>query len=165
MKVFEKFSKKNDIKIEKVIDIGCRWGKALKYWKNNNIEAYGVEVSKTMVDYCEKRNLKCYLASATNLSMFKDKIFDLYMATDIYEHLRTKDLKYAIDEAKRVTKKYLLIRPYPSIDKRKRLHLTIWNLEKWESFFKKHNLEIIKVGSKGKTTYRHVFLMEIKKGN
>ncbi len=36
------------------------------------------------------------------------------MATDVYEHLRTEDLSCAIEEAKRITKKYFLIRPHPT---------------------------------------------------
>lgn len=83
------------------------------------------------------------------------------MATDVYEHLRTEDLEDAIREAKRVTKKYLLIRPHPCRDQRKKLHLTVWNLEEWESFFEKHGLKIIKIGKEGADSYKNVFLMEV----
>ncbi len=164
LKIFKKFSIKHNVKIKNVIDVGCRWGRALRYWRRNGVEVCGIEVSETMVQYCKKKELNCYLASATDLSIFKDKQFDLYMATDVYEHLRTKDLDDAIKEAKRVTKKYLLIRPYPRIDKRKLLHLTVWTSQKWEKFFKKHDLKIINIGN-NKVTYRHVFLTKIKNGD
>ena len=165
MKVFRRFSVKNRVKIKNVIDVGCRWGRALKYWRSKRVKVVGIDVAKTMVEYCKKKDLNCYLASATDLSIFKDNQFDLYMASDVYEHLRTDDLNNAIEEAKRITKKYLLIRPHPYLDKRgkrhknKALHLTIWNLREWEDFFKRHNLKIINVGNNGKTTYRRVFLM------
>ena len=83
------------------------------------------------------------------------------MATDVYEHLRTEDLEDAIKEAVRVTKKYLLIRPHPCLDQRKTLHLTVWSLEEWESFFEKYGLKIIKIGKHGDSAYKNVFLMEI----
>ena len=83
------------------------------------------------------------------------------MATDVYEHLRTEDLKDVIEEAKRITKKYFLIRPHPVIDKRKTLHLTVWSLKEWENFFIENGLNIIKIGDNGETVYKNVFLMTI----
>jgi len=165
--VFKKFSNKNNIKINNVLDVGCAWGKTLKYWSKEKVEAVGVDVTEVAIKFCTKRGFNCYVASATDLSIFKDKKFDLYMASDVYEHIRTDDLIYVIEEAKRVTKKYLLIRPHPVLDKRgradkkKALHLTVWSLEKWEEFFRNHDLEVIKVGKDGETTYKNVFLMKI----
>ena len=161
LRKFGKFIKKNDIEINRVLDVGCAWGKTLKYWTARGVKVRGVDVSKVTVKFCKKRGYKCYLASATDLSMFSDKKFDLYMATDIYEHLRTEDLEDAISEAKRVTKKYLLIRPHPCLDQRKSLHLTVWDLEKWELFFKRYGLKVIKIGKHGETSYKNVFLMEV----
>ena len=89
------------------------------------------------------------------------------MATDVYEHLRTKDLLETIREAKRVTKKYLLIRPHPVLDKRgrrdirKALHLTVWDLGKWQQFFEDNGLKIIPIGDNGEVVYKNVFLMSI----
>jgi len=174
LEVFEKFSSENNVKVRKVIDVGCAWGSVLKYWKKKSIKAVGVDVSKVAVKFCTKRGLKSYKMSVTDLSMFKDNEFDLYMASDVYEHLRTKDLSYAIEEAKRITKQYLLIRPHPGLDKRgrrkakKALHLTVWSLEKWAEFFKDHGLEVMKVDMdddatcENVTTYKNVFLMKIK---
>ena len=165
---FEKFSKENNIMIKNVIDVGCAWGKTLKYWKNKNIKAIGVDVAKNVIKKCKNKGYKCYLSSATDLSIFENKKFDLYMATDVYEHLKTEDLEDAIKEAKRITKKYLLIRPHPVLDKRgrrdinKALHLTVWSLEKWQEFFKENGLNIISIGDNGEITYKNVFLMMIK---
>lgn len=166
--VFEKFSKNNNIKINSMIDVGCAWAKTLKYWKNKGVKAVGVDVADVAVKFCKKKGYKAYKSSATDLSTFKDNKFDLYMASDVFEHLETGDLPYAIEEAKRITKKYLLIRPHPVLDKRGRsnikeaLHLTVWSLEEWEEFFISHGLEVIKVGENGKTSYKNVFLMKIK---
>jgi hypothetical protein len=159
LKIFNNYIKKHNIKIKNMIDVGCAWGKTLDYWAKKKVKCCGVDVSNSIVGYCKKRKFKCYLASATDLSIFPDKKFDLYMATDVYEHLREDDLKDAIEEAKRITKKYFLIRPHPVLDKRKILHLTVWSLNKWEDFFKKNNLKIIKIGENNESSYKNVFFM------
>ena len=162
LNLFEKFTRKNkDIKINKVLDVGCAWGRTLGYWKKKNIKAVGIDVSMEVVDYCNKLGYECYLASATDLSIFPDKIFDLYVSTDVYEHLREIDMIYAIKEAMRVTNKYLLIQPHPGPDKTGKLHLTIWSLKKWKMFFNDNNLNILSMGKIRK--YKNSFLMEIKK--
>ena len=167
--VFQKFSNYNNIKIKKVLDVGCAWGKTLKYWKKRGVKVVGIDVSDVSVKFCTKKEFKCFKSSATDLSIFKDNEFDLYMASDVYEHLRAEDMPYAIEEAKRVTKKYLLIRPQPVLDKRgredrsKALHLSVWSLEKWEEFFTSYELKIIKIGNNEETTYKNVFLMTINK--
>jgi len=166
---FKEFMKENNVNINNMVDVGCAWGKTLKYWKEDGVEVVGIDVSKKMVNKNKKRGYKCYLASATDLSILKDKQFDLYMATDVYEHLRMQDLKNAIEEAKRITKKYILIRPHPVLDKRGRknikeaLHLTVWSLEKWHKFFKDNGLNIINIGDNGEIFYKNVFLMSINK--
>jgi len=160
---FEEFIDKNNIKVDNVIDVGCAWGKTLKYWKKKGTDVIGVDVSEKIVEKCKRQGHKSYLASATDLSMFKDKQFDLYMATDVYEHLRIKDLRNAIEEAKRITKKYLLIRPHPTLDKRgrrnikKALHLTVWSIDQWQKFFEESGLTIVE------EIENNVFLMSIKK--
>lgn len=159
---FEEFCEKENVKVGSVIDVGCAWGKTLGYWTKKNVKTVGVDVAKNIVKKCKKQGYECYLASATDLSIFEDKSFDLYMATDIYEHLRTEDLVDAINEAKRITKKYFLIRPHPVRDKRGTLHLTIWDLDKWEQFFKDNGLNIIKIGGNGESFYKNVFLMSFK---
>jgi len=163
LRKFRKYMKDNKIEIKNMIDVGCAWGKTLEYWEKRKVKSYGVDVAKTTVSYCKKKKYKCYLASATNLSMFSDKKFDLYMATDVYEHLRIKDLRNAIEEAKRITKKYLLIRPHPTLDKRgrrnikKALHLTVWSIDQWQKFFEESGLTIVE------EIENNVFLMSIKK--
>ena len=161
LRKFNQYMKKNNIKINRMIDVGCAWGRTLDYWRKNKVKSIGVDVSQTAISFCKKKGYKCFLSSATDLSIFPDKKFDLYMATDVYEHLREEDLESSIKEAKRITKKYLLIRPHPVLDKRKTLHLTVWSLEKWEEFFRNYDLSIIPIGDNGEIVYKNVFLMKI----
>ena len=167
LRKFKEFMNNNEIKINRVLDVGCAWGYTLEYWMKEKVKCTGIDVSKTIIRKCEKKGYDCHMSSATNLSIFKDKKFDLYMATDVYEHLREKDLIHAINEAKRVTKKYLLIRPHPVLDKMgrenksKALHLTVWSLERWQKFFEDNGLKMINIGDNGEVVYKNVFLMSI----
>lgn len=161
LRVFVAFCEQNNIKIKKAIDVGCSWGKTLDFWAKRKIKVYGVDVSTITVKYCKSRGHNCYLASATDLSMFDNKSFDLYTATDVYEHLTEEDLVHAVEEAKRITKKYFLIRVHPVLDKRGTLHLTVWKLEKWKEFFEKFGLSVINIGESGEFVYKNVFLMTI----
>jgi len=157
----EVFRKSNKIDIHKVIDVGCSWGRALKYWRKRNVYAVGADVSKIVVKHCIKHKLNCKRSSATDLSKFNDKSFDLYMSTDVYEHIREKDLQFAIEEAIRVTNKYFLIRVHTMLDKRGTLHLTVWNLDRWASFFMNNGLKILNFGDGKFNTYKNTFFMEI----
>ena len=167
LRAFRRYCDHNSVSINSVIDVGCAWCKALKYWRRKGIDKIvGVDVCKMIVRYCRKKGFKCVHTSATDLSMLEDKSFDLYMATDVYEHLRTEDLDDAINEAKRLSKKYILIRPHCSMDRRgrknpkKALHLTVWKKHKWIDFFLSHNLKLLPIGDKGELHYKNVFLME-----
>jgi cyclopropane fatty-acyl-phospholipid synthase-like methyltransferase len=151
-----------------ILDVGCSWGRNLRYWRDKGHKVTGVDVSPKMIDRLKGKGFDVHLSSATDLSIFPDNSFDLYMSTDVYEHLRTEDLEAALEEAKRVSKKYILIQPHPSLDRRgrkkphKALHLTVWEMEKWEEFFKSHGLLFIPL-SDDKNWYKHNFLMRIDK--
>ena len=161
LRQLEIFRKSNKIDIHKVIDVGCSWGMALKYWKKRNVYAVGADVSKIVVKHCKKHKFNCKRSSATDLSKFNDKSFDLYMSTDVYEHIRAKDLQFAIEEAIRVTSKYFLIRVHTTLDKRGTLHLTVWDLDRWASFFMNNGLKILNFGDGEFNTYKNTFFMEI----
>jgi len=157
---FYEFIDKNGIKIKTAVDVGCAHGKALKFLSTRNIKAVGIDVSKRMVNKCIRGGFEAYFASATDLSLFPDKNFDIYLSADVYEHIRTEDLVDAIEEAKRITKKYLIIRPHPALDKRKTLHLTVWSIPQWKDFFESQHLKVLEYGD-STTFYRNSFIMKV----
>jgi len=160
LKQLKQYTSSNNIKIASVIDVGCAWGKSLKYWGKKKVTVTGVDVSKIAVKYCRKKGYKCILASATNLSFADDNSFDLYMATDMYEHLRKDDIDNALDEAIRITKRFFLIRPHPAKDKRKTLHLSVFSLSKWRDIFESHGLKVIHFGVDDIDTHLNSFLLK-----
>jgi len=154
-------------KIESILDVGFSWGRNLKYWRAKGRQVTGVDVTPRMVERSKAKGFDVHLASATDLSIFPDNSFDMYMATDVFEHLRTEDLDDAIKEAKRVARKYILVQPHPGLDRRglknieKALHLTVWSMEEWEKFFEGYDLSFLKLGD-DENWYKHTFLMKVK---
>ena len=58
----------------------------------------------------EKANINCYQGTATNLSKFKDNSYDIVLLFGPMYHLLTMEEKIkALEEAKRVSKKYIFI--------------------------------------------------------
>ena len=159
LKKWEEFSEQNSICVSSVIDVGCAWGKTLAYWRKRDVKAIGVDVAPTAISYCKKKGYKCKLLSATNLYPFKDNSFDLYMATDVYEHLRPQDVIVALSEARRVTRRYFLIRPHPALDKRKKLHLSVWSLKDWQTVFETNGFNVIPLIDDNTPSYQNVFLL------
>lgn len=153
------------VEFENILDVGCAWGKTLNYWKKKNVPAVGVDVSPKIVRRCNNNDLEAHLASATDLSMFDDNQFDLYMSTDVYEHLREEDMEAAIKEAIRVTRRYVLIRAHPVPDKRGTLHLTLWTSDKWREFFESYGLEIISIGLGGLWHHKNTHFMRLNKND
>ena len=51
-----------------MIDVGCAWGKTLKYWHKKSVKVTGVDVSERMIRKNKKKGFECYLSSATDLS-------------------------------------------------------------------------------------------------
>jgi len=162
LEALEKWQKKSRIQFKSVLDVGCAWGKALKYWQKKQAKAVGVDVAEKAVKFCNKNGMKAHLSCSTSLP-FKDNQFDLYMSTDVYEHIREEDLDKSIKEAIRVTDGYLLIRAHPGLDKRGTLHLTVWSNEKWKEFFESYDLEIIPIGEDGKWHYKNTHFMKVIK--
>jgi len=157
----QRYFDEHDVTISSVIDVGCAWGKALKYWDKQGAHVVGVDVSKRAVKACRSAGFEAHIASATDLSRFEDKSFDLYMSTDMYEHLREDDVMNALNEAKRLSKRYILLRVHPTRDRRGTLHLTIWGSDKWQEYFEQFGLNILDIGDGDKKYYKACFLMEL----
>jgi len=160
-KKLNRYLESRNEKLQSILDVGCAWGKTLEYYKEQGVKRIvGIDVSKITVKYCNSRKFKCYVASATSIKVIANKSVDLYISTDVYEHLREEDLIAAISEAKRVSKKYIVIRVHAGIDKRKKLHLTVWAYERWMQFFIDNGLEIIEID--GEIYSNGTFIMRSK---
>lgn len=102
MKYIHKYLKDKD----KIIDIGAGTGKYSKALMDEGYDVLAVELVKHNLRQIEKKNVKCILGNATNLSKIKDCAFDITLLFGPMYHLITMEDKIkALNEAKRITKK------------------------------------------------------------
>lgn len=92
-----------DKKHMKGIDIGCGNGKNMNFI--NNINFYGIDNCKALVNVCKNKNLHVTIANCLDIP-YKDNSFDFSMSIAVFHHLMS-DIKRinAVKEMIRVTKR------------------------------------------------------------
>lgn len=92
--------------INDIIDIGCGEGFVIHNLDFPN--STGVDISRSALKIAKKKNPDCNLCSGSiyNIS-FKEKSFDLVIATEVLEHLERPEL--ALKEIRRITKNYCIL--------------------------------------------------------
>ena len=106
IKYIEKYL--NKLNNPKILDIGAGTGKYSNYFQNKGYETTAVELIKHNLKVIEQKNknIKTYLANATNLSMFQDNSFDIILLFGpMYHLISEKEKLQALSEAKRIIKK------------------------------------------------------------
>ncbi|MGC8928611.1 MAG: methyltransferase domain-containing protein, partial [Myxococcota bacterium] len=91
--------------VKSILDAGCGNGVIC----NNLKDGYDItacDISETALSFV--RTGKRFVASIDNLP-FEDSSFDLVMVNDVLEHLDTERFMRAIDEIKRVSRKYIIL--------------------------------------------------------
>ena len=93
-----------------ILDVGAGTGAYSIPLRDEGYDVTAVELVKQNLKYMEKANINCYQGSAVNLSKFKDNSFDIVLLFGPMYHLLSMDEKIkALEEAKRVSKKYIFI--------------------------------------------------------
>lgn len=129
-------------KFNSFLDIGCGCGnliKEMKKQKRRSANVYGVDIS----DFAVRRANVSFiiLADCRNLP-FKDSCFDMVHILGTFSYLPTpKEIKQAIKEAYRVSKKIILfddvyIKPNKKSDDYDPYRKQVFSLEEWLSFWK-----------------------------
>lgn len=94
----------------KVLDVGAGTGAYSIPLRDEGYDVTAVELVKQNLKYMEKANINCYQGNAIDLSGFKDNSFDIVLLFGPMYHLLSMDEKIkALEEAKRVSKKYIFI--------------------------------------------------------
>lgn len=100
----------NSIDINRALDVGCGEGYITKHLSelNNKIYIEGVDASEEILEIARELNqgVKFSKGSIYNLK-YGHNSFDLVLAIEILEHL--EEPKKAIEELKRVSKKYVIV--------------------------------------------------------
>ena len=134
-KLIKKFNLKNK---SKVLDVGC--GKAFILYEIKkllpSIKITGFDISKYGIANAPKEIRKNLIVQkAQKKYNCKDKEFDLAISTGCFHNLEINELKFALNEIQRVSKKtYIMVESY-------RNEKELFNLQCWaltcESFFSK----------------------------
>ena len=94
----------NILKPKTAIVLGCARGYGVRILRDAGVDAIGVDISEYAIENCdEKIKDYVYCGDICDLSMFKDKSFDILFAVDVLEHIKVPDLYKAIDECVRLS--------------------------------------------------------------
>ena len=95
----------------KILDVGCGRGQFVTYLRDIGIEAWGFDYSSWAIENLYPRCEKGWIRShdATQIWPYGDKVFDLVIALDLFEHIYLEDIDKVINEMYRVTKKYIFL--------------------------------------------------------
>ncbi|MCR4581637.1 MAG: class I SAM-dependent methyltransferase [Bacilli bacterium] len=95
---------------DSILDVGAGTGAYSYQLMNEGYDVTAVELVKHNLKYMEEKGIKCYQGNAIDLSRFKDNSFDIVLLFGPMYHLLTMEEKVkALEEAKRVSKKYIFI--------------------------------------------------------
>ena len=94
----------------KILDVGAGTGRYSLELQRDGYDVTAVELVKHNLRYIEKKGIKCYQGNAIDLSRFEDNSFDMVLLFGPMYHLLTMEEKVkALEEAKRLSKKYIFI--------------------------------------------------------
>ena len=95
----------NDLKLKKVLDVGCGTGKLVEFLTKSGFEAFGCDFSIKAVNIARTINKKSQIkkSSASKLP-YRDKTFDIVTSISVIEHLTQKETQMFIKETRRILK-------------------------------------------------------------
>ena len=90
--------------IKTAMVLGCARGYMVQALHENGVDAVGVDISEWAIGNCSKgAEDYVFCGDVCDLSKWRDGVFDLIVAFDVFEHIEMPDLAVALDEAARVT--------------------------------------------------------------
>lgn len=103
-----------DVKPKHILEIGCGFGRNIKFLINNGInpkKITGVDISPKMIKHANKyianNSIRLLVADACNLP-FRHREFDLILIHGVFMHVPPKEIQKVIKEVLRVSKKYII---------------------------------------------------------
>ena len=136
-------------KDSKILDIGCAKGFMLYDFAKAipGITIKGIDISQYAIQNA-KEEVKEHLQVANALKLpFEDNSFDLVISITTLHNLNKEDMKQALSEINRVTKKdaFITLDAYRDDEEKKRMEawnltaLTMMHTNEWKEFFKECN--------------------------
>lgn len=107
-------SKIKALKPERIVEIGCGFGRNIKFLINQGIEAdriTGVDISPKMIRkakrYIQNKRVQLIVADGKKLP-FKDNAFDVSLVHGVLMHVKSDEVEEAVREILRVTKNIMI---------------------------------------------------------
>lgn len=127
----------------RVLDIGSGEGRLVASLLRRGSDAYGVDVSPTVVSRCNKRMPERFTSGSVLALPFGDDSFETIVSTDCMEHLAPEDVPAALREMYRVCARSVFLRIATTRDRDEHWHLTVekrawWEARCFEAGFRKH---------------------------
>jgi len=115
----------------KILIAGCSKGNAVKAFHEIGIDAWGFDIFALE----DKNNLKKYIKQGSLLSIpFSDKDnFDLFLCTDVFEHIYMRDIPLMVDEIYRLKIEWMAVIIGQGLCDG---HVTLKSLKWWDKQFK-----------------------------
>ena len=98
----------------RVLDVGCGLdGRSLENWLPDNFEIVGVDLYPESEVHIQHPNFRYYRRSAEDLSLFRDKSFDVAYSIGMMEHVCDADvLQRVAAEIDRVANQFVIVVPW-----------------------------------------------------
>jgi len=84
---------------KKVLEVGCGEGKLIRLLRDEGVEAWGVDIENNM-----KYDVHFIAGVDAKDLPFKDKLFDVVVSNDFFEHIAEQDIDKVYNEMSRVGK-------------------------------------------------------------
>jgi ubiquinone/menaquinone biosynthesis C-methylase UbiE len=89
------------------LDVGCGTGKLVKYLRLLGVDARGIEISEHAIQLAD-RDIRPFLKLGTISELpYKDNTFDMVLTYDVLERIDRSQIKKALEETVRVSRKYI----------------------------------------------------------
>lgn len=99
--------KKAILNSKTLLDVGCGKGFFMEFFHNqySHLKIVGMDISKEAVRFITK--FPTHICSASDMSLFNDRMFDIVIHQDGMEHIPVELEKKAMNEIFRVSNKYI----------------------------------------------------------
>jgi SAM-dependent methyltransferase len=77
----------SDLRPSTVVDVGCGTGTLLEAFRNRGCRVFGLEYAESALEQCNKRRLEVQKFDLENMSLTRDRRFDVAITMEVAEHL------------------------------------------------------------------------------
>ena len=107
----EFFKSLDPYNVRSALEVGCNVGTNMEYLKEMGCEVAGVDLNAHALNIADKKGLEVYYGNANDLDIASDE-YDLVFTVGVLIHLNTPDLIRAMQEMRRVSRKFVMFAEY-----------------------------------------------------